>query len=115
MITIGAILLGTASLLYYQRTMHRWTVVYDGRRIVHGTYLTPLGHRYRDSLQRAEKEYSDSVLAFEASGSTELMWDASDRLRNSQVIAIVYLGLTTLFATALVSAAQVGYCASRKR
>ena len=69
---------------------------------------------FRESELAAGRVITDSALVFMAGGLTDRVWDNSDRLKNNQMIALIYLGVVTVFASVLVSAVQVGYCASRK-
>lgn len=114
-ITIACVAVGVTLLLRYQGMLDQWTVPYAGARVIHGSNMQPMARAYVDSAATAGRPVTDSAMVFLAGGETDRVWDNSDRLQNSQRIALVYLGMLTVFATTLVSATQVAYCSTIKR
>ena len=106
-LAVSGLVLGIAAFSASGRIERRCTADYDGRPVVVGTELTPLGERY----VAANPQLSRDELVFDAAGEVERIWTRGSIDRCRQQLAATYflwIPLLTVCLTAAILAVPAG-------
>lgn len=101
-VAAAGVALGALAFLAAGRSQQACTAVHDGRAVLIGTELTPLGQSYR----KANPDLSVNDLLFDAAGDTEQVWTRASIDRCRLRVSTTYFLWLPLLAASLLAAVQ---------
>lgn len=101
-IAAAAVALGVLSFVLAGRAQQACTALHDGRAVLIGTDLTPLGESYR----KANPDLSVDDLVFDAAGKTEQVWTRASIDRCRLQVSSTYFLWVPLLLVSLLAAVQ---------
>jgi hypothetical protein len=95
--------------LQYAAMWDRYVATYNGQRLIVGSQLTDVGHRWIDTRGQS----SPSDLVFAAAGQLDLFWTPESIARTRRNLRLIYYLCYPLFALAILSVVQALHCSSQ--